>query len=146
MTYIYTPNKYTVCKHVQWGDVIQKINNECEFQSHRLMTNERFEPLIILHNDFYPESIQSAFDEVSNDCGVKILHIYTSFSQNPPTFGRHCDDVDVLIVQSFGTVKYGFDDGSIVEMKPGDAIHISKGVYHNPIVSEPRITLSFSWY
>jgi hypothetical protein len=146
MNYTYTPNKYEVCKNVQWGDVIQKINHECSIQSHRLLTNQRSEPLIILHSDFYPGSVQSAFDEVSQDCGVKILHIYTSFSQSPPTFGRHCDDVDVLIVQSFGKVKYKFDDGSIVEMNPGDAIHIPKGIYHNPVVFEPRITLSFSWY
>lgn len=145
MNYTYTPNKYNVCKNVSWGDIIQKTNNECYYQSHRLLTNQRSEPLLILSNDFYPGSIQDAFDEVSNDCGVKVLHIYTSFSENAPTFGRHCDDVDVLIVQSFGRVKYKFDDGSIVQMNPGDSIHIPKGIYHEPLVFEPRITLSFSW-
>jgi ribosomal protein L16 Arg81 hydroxylase len=145
LNYEYIPQKYDLCKNISWEDIIQKINNECAQQSHKLFVNERRESLIVLHNNFYPGSIQSAFDEVSFDCKVKILHIYTSFSQNAPTFGRHRDNVDVLIVQSFGKVRYKFDDGSIVEMNPGDAIYIPKGVYHNPIVFEPRITLSFSW-
>jgi mannose-6-phosphate isomerase-like protein (cupin superfamily) len=143
--YHHTSNKYELCKNVLLTDLLQKISNECSVQSHRLIVNERLEPLFILHNDFYPGSIKLAFDEVSNDCGVKVLHIYTSFSENAPTFGRHCDKTDVLIVQSFGRVKYKFDDESIVEMNPGDAIYIPKGIYHDPISFEPRVTLSFSW-
>lgn len=142
--YKYMPKKYSICKNVSWDDIIKKINNECIRQSHRLLVNDRRESMIVLHNDFYPGSIKLAFDEVSKDCGVNVLHIYTSFSQNPPAFPRHRDKDNVTIVQSFGSIKYGFDDGSIVEMNPGDAIYIPMGVYHTPIVSEPRITLSFS--
>ena len=145
MNYNYTQNKYQICKDILWEDIIQKINNECFKQSHRLISNKRLETLFILHNDFYPGSIRSAFDEVNNDCKVKDLHIYTSFSQNAPTFGRHCDSDDVLIVQSFGQMKYEFDDGVIVEMNPGDSLYIPEGIYHNPISFNPRITLSFSW-
>ena len=53
--------------------------------------------------------------------------------------------MDVLIVQAIGSVCYSFDDGKIFRLNPGDSIFIPKGVYHNPIVLEPRVTLSFSW-
>ena len=49
-----------------------------------------------------------------------------------------------MIVQSFGRVKYRFDDGSEVTLNPSDALYIPKGMYHNPIIMEPRITLSFA--
>lgn len=142
--YKYEPQKYFKCKKVSWDDIVKKINQEFSVQSHRLLVSDKREILIVLHNNFYPGSIRSAFDEVSQDCGVSILHIYTSFSQSAPAFPRHCDKDNVVIVQAFGKIKYGFDDGSIVEMSPGDSLYIPKGIYHTPIVSEPRITLSFS--
>jgi ribosomal protein L16 Arg81 hydroxylase len=112
---------------------------------HKLVCDRNSAPTIVLHNDFYPGSIQSAYDEVKEKKDIKILHIYTSFGRNSLTFGRHCDTVDVLLVQSIGKMTYIFDDESKVELNPGDSLLIPKGVYHNPIVSQPRVTLSFSW-
>jgi len=128
-----------------WEDIVSKIDNEFLSQSHRLMSSDYSGITIILHNGFYPKSIQESYDEVKKDKNISVLHIYTSLTSSAPTFGRHCDDVDVLIVQSIGKVAYMFDDNSKVEMNPGDSLFIPKGVYHNPIVSEPRVTLSFSW-
>ena len=36
-------------------------------------------------------------------------------------------------------------EGKTFMLNPGDGLIIPEGVYHNPIVLEPRITLSFSW-
>lgn len=145
MSYVFTPNEYELCKNIKWEDVIAKIDLECYHLNHKLVCDRNSAPTIVLHSDFYPGSIQPAYDEVKSKKGINILHVYTSFGRNSLTFGRHCDTVDVLLVQSIGKMTYTFDDESKVEMNPGDSLLIPKGVYHNPIVSEPRVTLSFSW-
>ena len=43
-----------------------------------------------------------------------------------------------------GKVHYKFDD-RIIKMFPGDGVIIPHGVFHEPFVLEPRITLSFAW-
>ena len=71
------------------------------------------------------------------------FHTYVSMSKKTSTFGRHNDTKDVLIVQAMGKVTYRFDD-AIIKLRPGDAVFIPEGEYHDPIVHGPRITLSFS--
>jgi len=146
MTVKYTPNKFQLCKKITWDDVILKLSNEIEKKSFGMTSTDgnKF-PAFVLPNDFYPESIWNAFDEVKEKENVKILHIYLSFSKDCGTFGRHKDSKDVLIVQSIGEVSYRFDDGTIHTLIPGDCIYIPKGVYHDPIIKTPRATLSFSW-
>ena len=75
---------------------------------------------------------------------TKVLHVYTSLGSNSLTFGKHRDDTDVLIIQSIGQIEYEIED-DIITLNPGDGIIIKEGVYHTPIVKEPRVTLSFSW-
>lgn len=142
----FTQNHFKKCKEVTWDDIVEKIDNEFFHQTHKIICPSDRAPTIILHNDYYPLSIKSAYNEVETETGIKDMHIYTSLGRNASTFGRHCDTMDVLIVQSKGKIDYEFDCGTIVRMSPGDSLHIPKGVYHNPIVSESRITLSFSWY
>ena len=78
-----------------------------------------------------------------------MVHVYTSFGGGSQTFGRHDDEVNVLIAQSIGRVGYRIDnnkgDFEDVYLDPGDGIIIKKGVFHAPIIGEPRVTLSFSW-
>ena len=69
--------------------------------------------------------------------------MYVSFCKDACNHGRHCDDKDVLIVQAIGRMEYGFDDGKIFVLDPGDSIFIPEGVYHNPTVHSPRATVSF---
>jgi len=145
MEYIFTSNEFEICKCVKWDDVIEKINLESSLLEHKLLFHENYVPTIALHTDFYPETIQHAYDEVKAKRDITILHIYASFCKNAPTFGRHRDNLNVLLVQSIGKMSYLFDDGVEVQMKPGDSLFIRKEVYHNPIVHEPRVTLSFSW-
>lgn len=42
-------------------------------------------------------------------------------------------------------MSYKFDDGELIVLKPGDGVYIPKGMYHDPIPIEPRVSLSFSW-
>ena len=53
------------------------------------------------------------------------------------------NEENVLIVQSIGSVQYRIN-GEIYTLNPGDSLYIPSGVYHEPIVSEPRVTFSFS--
>lgn len=145
MNYIFTSDKYQKCKEILWNDIIKKIDLECYHLQHKLVCDEISAPTMVLHSNFYPGSIQSAYNEVETDKGISILHIYISFGRNGLTFGRHCDNMNVLLVQSIGKMTYIFDDESEIEINPGDSLFIPKGVYHNPIVTEPRCTLSFSW-
>ncbi len=145
MNYTFSPNRFQLSKKVTWGDVISKMDVEFSNGHHKIIVDYDIAPTIILHSDYYPGSIQDAFDEVNQSIGVNILHVYTSLGRNAKTFGRHCDTMNVLIVQSIGTISYLFDCGSEVTLNPGDSIYIPAGVYHDPIVSEPRVTLSFSW-
>ena len=143
--YQYRRNYFNDCKYVCWEDVIDKINHEYLHGSHKVIAKNNDFPSLVLHNNYYPKTLQVAYDEVRRDCNVRELHVYLSFVKRSSTFGRHCDRMDVIIVQSIGSMAYTFDDGSEVTMNPGDSLFIPKGVYHNPIVFEPRVTLSFSW-
>ena len=143
--YQYRKNYFNDCKYVCWEDVIDKINHEHLHNTHKVIAKNNNFPSLVLHNDYYPSTIQSAYTEVEKKYNTKELHIYLSFAKGSSTFGRHCDTMDVIIVQSIGSMSYTFDDESEVTMNPGDSLFIPKGVYHNPIVFEPRVTLSFSW-
>ena len=47
------------------------------------------------------------------------------------------------------SIKYKIDNNTTesdtVTLNPGDGLIIKEGVYHTPIIKEPRVTLSFSW-
>jgi hypothetical protein len=143
--YQHKKNDFIDCKNVYWKDVIDKIDYEYSHNSHKIIANNKDFPSFVLHNNYYPGTLQLAYNEVESKYNVKELHVYLSFVKKSSTFGRHCDKMDVIIVQSIGNMLYSFDDGSEVIMNPGDSLFIPKGVYHNPIVFEPRVTLSFSW-
>jgi ribosomal protein L16 Arg81 hydroxylase len=73
------------------------------------------------------------------------MHVYSSLAKNASNFGNHYDNTDVLIVQSVGIIKYSFDNNLEHTLYPGDSLFIPKYVNHNPIILEPRITLSFDF-
>ena len=143
--YQYKKNDFNLCKNVDWIDVIEKINNEYLNNTYKLVLNTDELPSLVLHNNYCPGTLKLAYDEVKKKYNIKDLHIYVSFAQKSSTFGRHCDTMDVIIVQSIGNMLYLFDDGVEISMNPGDSLYIPKGVYHNPIVCDPRVSLSFSW-
>lgn len=142
----YTKNHFQKVKDVIWDDVIDQMSHEFDNRSHKLLVEDlHIPPTIVLHDSFHPGTIDTAYNEVRSQTGVKELHLYISFAKNSSTFGRHKDTMDVLIVQSIGSILYAFDDNQTYELNPGDSIFIPKGVYHTPFTSGPRVTLSFSW-
>ena len=141
---VFTENKYSIAKNITWDDVIEKISKA---HSKMVVLHENITlnpPTYFLMDDYYPGTIGDVFEEVSADCGVKVMHMYTSFGSNSTTFGRHNDPVDVLIVQAKGSVTYQCDNATYT-LNPGDSLFLPTDFYHDPIVSGPRVTLSFSW-
>jgi len=144
-SYRYTKNEFSDCKNVTWEDILEKINHEYLHNTHRFLMDFNKFPSFVLHNEYYPKTIQSAYDEVQKKYNIQVLHIYSSFVKGSAVAGRHADMEDVIIVQSIGKMMYIFDDGSEVIMTPGDSLFIPEGVHHNPVAWGPRVSFSFSW-
>lgn len=141
---VFTKKHFQKAKEVSWDDIIKRIEQGYETNSHKIvMENNNIPPTIVCHNDFYPNTILEAYNEVAEKFEVKDLHTYVSFGKNSSNFGRHKDSMDVLIVQAIGSIEYFFDDGSSYKLEPGDSLFIPKGVYHSPSIIESRATLSF---
>ena len=144
--YIIIRDHFNIVKFVLWDDVISKIDSEFKNRTVKVIESSSKEPpTFLLRNIFHPTTLGAAYKEVEAETNISVMHTYVSFSESSSTFGRHCDEVDVLIVQSIGCVSYKFDDGKIVTLNPGDSLYIKRGVYHEPVVHGPRVTLSFSW-
>jgi hypothetical protein len=135
---IYTRNNYDTVKNVSWKDVKLKVSDEIKQNSGLVINGDKYS--FVCHNDYLPGTLKPAYQEV----GLEEMHVYISFYGSVETFGRHNDEDDVLIVQSIGKMAYRFDNGIICMLNPGDSLFIPEGVYHDPIVHEPRVTLSFS--
>jgi len=140
-------NHFSLAKFVLWEDIIDKLNYEFARKTHKTIIDDILSPpTFVMHTDYLPNSIFTAYTEVCEVLKSRMcMHLYTSFGGNADTFGRHKDGEDVIIVQSIGKVVYKFDDENSFTLYPGDSLFIKEGVYHNPIVIEPRATLSFSW-
>ena len=141
---VFTENKYPVAKDITWDDAIEKISYESTQLVVIFETSAPNPPTFFLIGDYYPGTIGDTFEAVSKDCGVKVMHMYTSFGNDSRTFGDHSDPVDVLLVQAKGSTSYRCDDVTYT-LNPGDSLFIPKGSNHEPIVSGSRVTLSFSW-
>ena len=139
-------NKWVTPAQVTWADIIDKFDEESNHYPHHVFSNpdDSFSSLV-LTTPTLPPSLKAAFDEVKKTDDITILHIYASLSRQSSTFGRHSDSMDVLLVQAIGETGYRFDDGKTITLKPNDGLIIKKGIYHEPIISGPRATLSFSW-
>jgi quercetin dioxygenase-like cupin family protein len=141
--FIHYCQSFTKATQVKWEDVIKKINYEFSTNTHKYITDGVNSPTFVTHSSFYPGTIQEAFDEVKEKFPVQDLHIYTSFAAKSKTFGLHKDSMNVLIVASIGKVQYTLEGNQIVTLQPGDALFIPEGMYHDPTILEPRVTLSF---
>lgn len=135
---IFTKGHFKKVKEVYWKDVKLKMTDEIKQNSGYHIDDDT--QSFVCHNKYVPGTIEPAYKEVNMD----VMHMYISFSGEAKTFGRHNDTEDVLIVQSIGKMSYMFDNGKICTLHPGDSLFIPEGVFHTPIVSEPRVTLSFS--
>jgi len=162
MNIVFTECHYPIVKEINWDDVVEKISKEAatttilwdDFilnpplskDTNKNLTIYTYNnpPTFLMKGDYYPGSIGEVFNHISTDSGVKKLHIYASLGKHSVTFNRHVDPVDVLLVQSKGTATYKCDDNTYT-LNPGDSLLMPKGYYHEPVINESRITLSFSW-
>jgi len=127
---------YKICSQISWADVIDKLNHEVHNNSAKIMGTT-----YVLHDDYRPNTLQKAYEEVA--VGKADMHIYVSFASDSPTFGKHKDTDNVLIVQAIGEMNY-FLEHQWIRLTPGEYLYIPIGVYHTPVVLTPRVTLSFS--
>ena len=127
---------YKICSQISWADVIDKLNYEVHSNTATILGTT-----FVLHNYYRPNTLQKAYDEVLSDEGD--MHVYVSLTSDSPTFGKHKDEDDVLIIQAIGSVKY-FIENEWVTLVPGEYLYIPKGIYHTPVVLTPRVTLSFA--
>lgn len=142
----YIKDNFNLVKNIQWEDIIDKISVEFKNQTQKFLIKDLFTPpTFVLHTKYFPNSIQIAYNEVCASHNMKDMHMYISLGRGSHTFGRHKDEMDVLIVQAKGNVEYQFDNGSKYLLNEGDSLFIPVGVYHTPIVLSPRVTLSFSY-
>ena len=143
--YRHSKNKFKKCKDVTWDDVIEKLSYEFSVGSHKfLVESNSIPPSFVMHTNKFPGTLFDAFEELRVKENVIDMHVYMSLGSNSSAFGRHNDPDNVLIVQAIGEIQYAFDDGNVITLNPGDSLLIKKGVYHTPIVSGPRVTLSCS--
>jgi len=131
---------------ITWDDAIKKLFHDYSIvDGVRIVSTGGNTPQsYVSHTSYRPGSIGLAYDGVRKNYSVNNLHVYMSLLQNSHTFGMHNDDVDVMIVQAIGSMRYKFDEGEVL-MNPGDAVFIPKGVNHCPVVLGPRVTLSFDF-
>lgn len=152
--YILNKN-YLTAKEVIWEDVIQKISDShdqgVELNSTTGPLTVIFDkrgphwpPSFLCENFKHPPTLQKVYDEVEKDFEIQDMHVYSSFAKDSGNFEKHEDEIDVLIVQSIGTMSYiieGIND--IVVLNPGEGVFIPKFTNHQPIVHGPRVTISF---
>ena len=165
MPYVVTKNHFPE-HYVDWADVMTKTAADFEFGATKVLYDEKTLPTLVLHTEFRPGTLNTAFEnikkqifqshhnDISNEWlyNINVMHVYYSIGNRAVTFGRHQDCEDVMIVQSYGTIEYLMDDGTpyekgdveSVKLEPGDSLWIKEGTWHDPIVTEPRITLSLS--
>lgn len=80
--------------------------------------------------------------------GTNVAHIYANWKMDGHNYGRHLDDMSVIIVQMWNKTAYTVESEhqhSSFTLSPGDALYIRDGVYHTPVILGERLTMSFSW-
>ena len=75
------------------------------------------------------------------------VHIYSSYSGESTSFNIHADKADNVILQTEGLSKWHLPNYFDTTLSTGDMIWIPKGVKHQCIPLNRRISLSFAfWY
>ena len=95
--------------------------------------------------------IQRIYNYISKQYKTKQCDIYASWIRDGHSYGRHKDEMDVIILQVWNEMAYCIESPygecahTSFTLAPGDAIYIRAGTYHTPIILGERMTMSFSW-
>lgn len=141
----YERNAFPLAKEVQWADVIESINIDFQMGCKEAKYSETHAPTFVLFNGVFPGTIGPAVKEVQEKAGGTAMHTFLSLGKGAPTYGDHKDTMDVLLVQAIGTTGYRINQGDTFWLEPGDALWIPAGVWHDPQIIGPRVTMSFDF-
>lgn len=136
---------FSFCTGLSWEEVDRQIEYEKELGVIEALGKEENPTYLCTHQKTYPPGFFSRGLLMNKYHNVSFMHVYINKDPTSKTFGNHFDDVNVLIVQAIGRMKYGVNDTDIVTLEPGDGILIPKYMMHEPMPFEPRVTFSFSW-
>ena len=95
--------------------------------------------------------IGKIFNYIQQQYRTSQCDIYASWVRDGHSYGRHNDEMDVLILQVWNEMAYtvespfGEKAHTAFTLSPGDALYIRNGTYHTPVILGERMTMSFSW-
>lgn len=103
-----------------------------------------------MNNYFVPPAPKKAKYEKGHPHITNIA--FTGFGRNSDSYPRHKDNMDVFLIQVLGDIPirigYGEEesnDDELTVMKPGDAVWIPRGTYHQLYPQSSRCTFSFGF-
>ncbi len=161
MTLAYLSKRKVDVSNITWEDVFDKLeydrlqktftviapkvkSEEILNESEDVILHRGAMNTMVCEGSYTPWSMRPLAEHMKTTYNMRDFHQYVSLCGGSSTFGRHNDEVDVMIVPVIGDIGYTVDGLGEVFMEPGDVLYIPKYVYHEPRIFVPRATLSFS--
>ena len=161
MTQAYLSKRKADVSNITWEDVFDKLeydrlqktftvispkvkSEEILNESEDVILHRGAMNTMVCEGSYTPWSMRPLAEHMKTTYNMRDFHQYVSLCGGSSTFGRHNDEVDVMIVPVIGDIGYTVDGLGEVFMEPGDILYIPKYVYHEPRIFVPRATLSFS--
>lgn len=161
MTQAYLSKRKADVSNITWEDVFDKLeydrlqktftvispkvkSEEILNESEDVILHRGAMNTMVCEGSYTPWSMRPLAEYMKTTYNMRDFHQYVSLCGGSSTFGRHNDEVDVMIVPVIGDIGYTVDGLGEVFMEPGDILYIPKYVYHEPRIFVPRATLSFS--
>ena len=161
MTQAYLSKRKVDVSNITWEDVFDKLeydrlqktftvispkvkSEEILNESEDVILHRGAMNTMVCEGSYTPWSMRPLAEHMKINYNMRDFHQYVSLCGGSSTFGRHNDEVDVMIVPVIGDIGYTVDGLGEVFMEPGDILYIPKYVYHEPRIFVPRATLSFS--
>lgn len=161
MTLAYLSKRKVDVSNITWEDVFDKLeydrlqktftvispkvkSEEILNESEDVILHRGAMNTMVCEGNYTPWSMRPLAEHMKTTYNMRDFHQYVSLCGESSTFGRHNDEVDVMIVPIIGDIGYTVDGLGEVFMEPGDILYIPKYVYHEPRIFVPRATLSFS--
>jgi hypothetical protein len=148
------PDQFQRAKEIIWDEVLDKIewDSTKEPDTVKYLGNEIIDgklnpddlPTMILHSEYYPNSIQTAISEIQQLKEVKnITCLYVSFAKDAPTYGPISNKTDVLLVGGPGKVGYALTGIGETWLNSGDLLYIPAGTIYEEVTTGARATMRF---
>jgi len=138
----YTPKAYDVSQ-ITWDDVAEKISKDFAEGDYDIILHKDKSPTFVLKGHWFPQKFMDVLDQMSQyyEYDPHNIDVYVSFAGNSQSHDRHFDFYDIVLVQLIGKMRYLIDDEPCI-LSPGDALYMPVETYHEPFISEARVTMS----